>query len=141
MSISQVHAAIRVRFNSVWTARTPIHWPNTPFDTPSATEILGEAWCRISITATGAQWASFGDPGNNTERTSGVVTVQIFTEAGTGTNESLTLAEVAVAAFRNYEDTVSGTRFLVPPSVRQIGVDGKWYQTNVVSPFIADDYT
>ncbi|HEY7822452.1 MAG TPA: phage tail terminator-like protein [Acidimicrobiia bacterium] len=136
MSYEAAHSAIRQRFETVWASRTPAQMPNVKFDAPD-----DAAWVRLTIVQAAANWASYGDPGNNVERNTGQVTVQIFVPSGTGEGLALEYADVVKGMFRDWRDASSGLRFLVPPYARQIGVDGKWYQINVVAPFQFDDFT
>lgn len=136
MSYAAAHAAIRLRFETEWGVTTQVQMPNTKFKPPG-----DESWVRLNIAQASSRWASFGDPGNNTERNLGMVTVQIFTESGQGEGDGLELADQAKAVFRSWRDAVSGVRFLVPPYARVIGVDKKWFQINVVAPFQFDDFT
>ena len=135
MTYAVAHAAIRTRFETQWGATTAVQFPNVKFNVPNS------SWVRLNIEQAGANWAGFGDPGNNPERNFGQVTMQIFTESGEGEGTALALADAARAVFRSWRDAASGVRFLVPPYARQIGPDGKWYQTNVVAPFQFDDFT
>ena len=135
MTYAVAHAAIRARFETQWAAATPVQYPNVKFNVPET------SWVRLNIEQAGANWAGFGDPGNNPERNFGQVTIQIFTEAGEGEGTALGYSDAARAVFRSWRDATSGVRFLVPPYARQIGPDGKWYQINVVAPFQFDDFT
>lgn len=135
MTLAAAHAAIRQRFETQWAARTPAQYPSVTFDAPD-----NEAWVRLNIDDAATEWASFGVPDGNTERHFGQVTVQIFVLSGEGEGEALELADVVKGIFRNWSDVSSGLRFLVPPYARQVGVDGKWYQINVVAPYQFDDF-
>ncbi len=133
--IDKAHAAIRVRFADEWGDTTPYQMPNVAFKVPS------NAWVRVTIADAGANWASYGDPGNNVERNYGQVTTQIFTESGKGEGRGLELADKVRGIFRDWRDVPSGLRFLVPPYIQTIGIDGKWHQVNVVAPFQFDNFT
>lgn len=135
MSHEAAHAAIRQRFETIWAGATPVQYPNVKFEAPET------EWARLNVATANAEWAGFGDPGNNPERNFGQVTVQIFIPSGEGEGRGLELADLVKSAFRSWSDNASGVRFLVPPYARQIGVDGKWYQINVVAPFQFDDFT
>ena len=136
MSYAAVHSAIRERFRVEWGSTTAVQMPKVAFVPPD-----NVPWVRLVIDDAASNWASFGDPGNNTERNFGQVTTQIFALTGDGEGEALELADQAKAVFRAWRDVASGVRFLVPPYARQIGDDGKWYQINVVAPFQFDDHT
>lgn len=134
MTLAAAHAAIRQRFSSQWGATTPVQYPSVVFDQPET------SWVRLNIDDADTRWASYGDPGNNVERHFGQVTVQIFVPSGEGEGGALELADQVKGIFRSWSDAASGVRFLVPPYARQVGVDGKWYQINVVAPFQFDDF-
>ena len=135
MTYVVAHASIRARFETQWGGTTAVQYPNQKFIVPDA------PWVRLNIVSAGSDWAGFGDPGNNPERNFGQVTIQIFTESGEGEGAGLALADTARGVFRQWRDAASGVRVLVPPYARQVGIDGKWYQINVVAPFQFDDFT
>lgn len=134
MTLSARHAAIRTRFKDFWAGQPPTQFPNQKFTPPD-----NSTWMRLVIQDAGADWASMGDPGNNIVRNVGQVTVQIFAPSGDGEGLALEIADLALAVFRSWRDATTGLRFEVPPYVRQIGPDGKWYQINVVAPYRFDD--
>jgi hypothetical protein len=133
VTLAAAHTAIRERFEAQW-SDTPVQMPNVEFDIPET------AWVRLNIDDASTNWASFGVPDGNTERHFGQVTVQLFTPSGEGEGLGLEYADLIKGIFRNWSDVSSGLRFLVPPFARQVGVDGKWYQINVVAPFQFDDF-
>lgn len=136
MTLDAVHSAIRLRFENEWPwDDTPVQYPLVKFTPPD-----NGPWVRLAITDADANWASMGDPGNNILRNVGQVVVQIFVLSGTGEGEALQRAESAMSIFRSWTDATTGLRFEVPPYARQIGIDGKWYQVNVVAPFRYDDF-
>lgn len=135
MTIEAAHNAIRARFETQWGATTPVQYPNVKFESPDESP-----WVRVAIIDADANWASMGVPGSNIERHRGQVTVQIFVPSGTGEGAATEYADQVKAIFRSWRDAPSGLRFLVPPYARTIGVDGKWYQVNVVAPFEFDDF-
>jgi len=135
MTLDARHAAIRTRFKDFWAGQPPTQFPNQKFTPPD-----NLPWMRLVIQDAGVNWASMGDPGNNVARNVGQVTVQIFTPSGDGEGLALEIANQALAVFRSWSDTATGLRFEVPPYARQVGVEGKWYQINVVAPFKFDDF-
>lgn len=139
MTYEAAHNAIRTRFNTQITVAQSIAtaWPNAEFDDRKLSTLT--EWVRFRIDEATAQWASMGDPGNNINRTRGEVSVSVFTEAGTGDERALEIADLITAAFISWEDAATRIRFLVPPYVRPVGPDGKWYQINVIAPFERDD--
>lgn len=135
MTLAARHAAIRVRFKNAWVNQPPVQLPALKFTPPD-----NGPWMRLVIQDSGASWASMGDPGNNIARNVGQVTIQIFVPSGEGEGLALEIADLAMAVFRSWSDATTGLRFEVPPYARQVGIDGKWYQVNVVAPFRFDDY-
>lgn len=136
MTFAAAHSAIRKRFETQWGSTTTVQYPNKKFSKPD-----NASWVRLNIVQAASAWASMGDPGNNTERNFGQVSVQIFVPVDIGEGDAVELADQVRDVFRDYRDATSGVRFLVPPYARQIGDDGIWYQINVVAPFQFDDYT
>lgn len=135
MSYAAAHSAIRLKFETAWGATTSVQYPMVQdFQIPDASP-----WVRLNIEDANSFWASMGSPGSNVERNVGLVTMQIFVLSGEGEGQALELADQAKAVFRSWQDTASGVRFVVPPYARQVGVDGKWYQINVLAPFRFDD--
>lgn len=132
MTYEAQHNAIRTRFNTQWASTTPIKWANVPFDPPN-----DDAWVELSVGDAGAIQASMGDPGNNTYRHTGAVTVMIFTPSGQGDKEALELADQAAAVFRAWQS--GGILFRPAPFIRRIGTKDNWFQVNVVCPFQRDD--
>lgn len=136
MSYELAHNAIRTRFVTLWGEITPIAFDNAKFETPANNN--PPDWVRLAIADSGAFQRSMGDPGNNVFRHTGIVTTQIFVKAGRGDREALQYADTAAGIFRGWEEPAVGLRFRVPPYVRQVGVDGNWYQINVLAPFERD---
>lgn len=142
MTYAAAHTAIRERFETQWalafdpSPAPSVQYPNVEFEAPNL-----DAWVRLNIAQADAEWASLGDPGNNVQRSRGQVTAQIFVPSGEGEGLALEYADVIRGIFREWRNASAGLRFLVPPYARQIGIDGKWYQVNVVAPFEFDDYT
>lgn len=133
MSVEDVHAALRQRFAAQWATATPVQYESVAFSPPDK-----GPWARFVIRDSTAAWASFGAPGANTERGHGQVIVQIFTPAGTGEGEALSLARKAKGVYHGYEDAAVKLSFPQPAHLTQVGVDGKWYQINVHAPYQYD---
>ena len=131
MSYEAESNALRAQFETTWAAATVIAWENAEFNPPD-----NASWVRFTTQHSTAFQASMGDPGNNFIRHPGVVTVMIFSPLNRGDKAALELADNAAAVFRGYQS--AGVYFRSPPSIRRVGVDGKWYHINVVCPFERD---
>jgi hypothetical protein len=135
MSYAAQHNAIRTRFNTQWASATTIAWPNVDFDPPEE-----ESWVRFSIEDAGALVASFGDPGNNTTRHSGLIIINVFSPLKKGDGAALALCDNVAAAFRGWSDATSGVKVRQAPFVRRVEAKQKWYQFNVLIPFERDSH-
>lgn len=128
--------ALRARFEAQWDhANYPIAWPNVEFTPPAST-----AWVRFAPADAGAEIASFGDPGNNVYRHSGLLTVMIFSPLNQGDGPALALADTAAAIFRGWTDAAVGLRVRQAPFIRRIGAEKSWYHVNVLIPFERDSH-
>jgi hypothetical protein len=66
----------------------------------------------------------------------GIIEVQIFTPAGSGTGLATQLADTVRDIFEGR--TISGVIFRAT-SLTRVGVDGAWMQHNASTPFQADE--
>lgn len=138
MSYADERAAIEGRWATQWVtgspsaARTPTAYENVPLDPPA-----DSPWVRLTVLNGEGQQISAGDPGSNTHRYAGVISIQIFTPGGQGTGQAKTLADAAAAVFRNVRfDSI----YCRVPYVSGTSLDGSWHQTNVTVPFWRDEY-
>ena len=109
---------------ATWTT-TPIHWPNTPPLTVTAS-----AWVRFAVISNGdaAAWITSGHPGFE----SGFVAAQVFVPSGSGDGTASALADSVAALFREY---TSGQLSCGPATVRTVGDADGWYQINISVPW------
>lgn len=131
---NQMHAArdIRIAFDNsagLYDAGGQTH--TEPYD------VNGDPvpWVRLNVRPGDAFQVSLGH--NRTFRHPGVVMVQIFTVAGTGTGLSNAIADEVAAALRGV--TVDGVRFRATSPPQYVGPDGPWYQVNSVTNFEYDE--
>ncbi len=131
--------AISAAFDAAWRVngalRTPVHWPaDRSFAMPA-----GEPWVRLSI-----QWGEGRrvSVGPALDRHTGVVTVQVFTPAGSGNAVNSELCDAAAEALADRRLPCEGGRVAFgTASLRVIGDDrggGPWRQQNVSVPFRRD---
>ena len=112
---------------ATWTA-TPIQWPNAPGATPEGSYI--RPWVRRS----GGEQASLGD--GPMDRFDGMVVVEVFTPAMTGTQQSETLCDALEALFRRARTV--GLTFFTPYTVAVGDTGDGWYKADVICPFVRD---
>ena len=127
--------AIRTRFDGLWTGGSnhPVAYPNAEFVKPT-----NSPWLQFVMQDAGANQVSMGDPGNNFHRHTGLLTVMIFTPLNQGDAEALQIADEVGAIFRGWQDPTTKVFFRLPPFVRRIGAESKWYHVNLLCPFERD---
>jgi hypothetical protein len=134
MGFDATEAAIVARFESQWRALQP----NIPYayDNQGEADFItrGAAWVRVTVL-----------PGTSTQvamgtvrrwRRLGIVTVQIFTPAGSGTGLATQLADTVRDIFEGF--TISGIIFRAT-SLTRVEVDAAWMQHNADTPYQADE--
>ncbi len=116
----------------------PVSYEGRAFTTPQAA-----AWARIRIRHTLSEQTTLagglGAPSKPRFTKTGIVTVSIFqpTEAGGDTLLAEELAKIAVAAFQGKATPLQvWFRNVVPV---EVGVDGAWFQYNVLASFEYDE--
>ena len=132
MSYEAQHNAIRTRLDTEWADRTPVSYPNVPFEPPKS----DSPWIRLTILDSPSFQASMGAE-QNIYRHPGIITVNIFTPLNRGDKQALVLADAVSAIFRSWRDPVTRIRFK-DPDLARIGPDDKWYHVAVSVPFERD---
>ncbi len=139
MSYAEERAAIETEFVANW-PHTPVDFENVePVDRLKTARDAGNPWVRLTINNGEADVAALGGS-TLLYRHTGVITVQIFTEIGIGTEKARDLADKAAAIFRGKRITHNGTTVkCYAATARPAGSTGGWYQINVTIPFIRDE--
>ncbi len=134
-------------FQAVWDAGAaalnggvtpPVAYEGRAFTTPS-----GAAWARIRIRHTLGGQATLagglGLPSKKRFRKTGIVTVSIFIPVEAG-GDTLLAEQLASLAKTGFEGQVTASqvwfRDVVAP---EVGVDGPWFQQNVLATFEYDE--
>ncbi len=126
MSFLSERVSLEGRFNSNWSTTT-IDWGNADFDPPN-----DAAWVRFSILNGASQYRAF-----NKKRThTGIISVQIFSPATTGTHLMRGYADTIAAIFdgKEFDDIACASA-----SIETIGTDGIWHQINVNIAYRRED--
>jgi hypothetical protein len=145
-TFSEARDQILGTFKTAWDANSgavnggavpSLHYEGLKFDPPK-----DAAWARITIRhSTAGQATLAGDPSFGRRRFEkfGVVTVQIFQPLSSGGGLVLAenLAQVAKAAFEGKATT--GQVWFQNVAINEVGVDGPWFQMNVVASFRYDE--
>lgn len=123
------HIVDRFEYASVVTENTPFR----PAIDPTTKEQL--PWVRVSVRESGASNVERGGTDRRI-RTRGIMIAQIFVPADSGIGAARELADRMAELIRN--KLIENVRFRAPwPD--PVGVDGPWYQLNLVAPYFADE--
>lgn len=123
-------SAIYTQFKTVFAAAqpsVPITYDEVAYTPPSS-----GSWVRIVVDFPAQMRAALSV---RKWRTTGLITVQIFTPQGLGAHASRHIADDVTTALRGIN--TSGIRTRAPNLVR-VGVDGDWFQQNAQIEFVAD---
>lgn len=88
-----------------------------------------EKWARIIVLPNGGGQESLGKAGNRKFKYIGLITIQIFTLNGKGTNGNDILAQDSLELMDSFS---SGTLNTHSGGIFPVGTDGEYYQQNVV---------
>ncbi len=128
--LDTARSTIENRIKTLWEAGedTIIVWPNTPTDPPDT-----GAWIQPSII-----WGDgFMTTKNGRNQIVGVVSINIFAPAGSGTGTLHSTAD-SVRDMANRVE-VTGVRFGAPSGPRIVPSEGRWIQANVSVPFSVEE--
>jgi hypothetical protein len=136
-SITEARDDIIGLFTTAWNAQTPpiplLIYQDKESDLPD-----NAPFARLSIEHTIFNQQTLANVGNRRFRRFGIITVQIFSLAGEGLANADVFAKVALDAF---EGKATGADSIEFRNVRinEIGIDGPWFQTNVLAEFEYDE--
>lgn len=130
--------AIAAMFKAAWEADTVSDDIEVRYD-DRAVELPDSdvAWVRLNIQHSLGQQTTLGGENGRRFTRSGVVTVQVFTPVGEGLVLNDALSKIAHEIFEG-GSTAQGSLLFRNVTTREIGVDGAWFQTNVVAEFEYD---
>ena len=124
MSFEALRDSIEARFDTNW-ATTPVAYENVDFTPPDG------PWVRLTIIIGQGQTAGI-DGTNPTVRDTGLISIQLFVPAGTGTKLADGYIDSLVAIYEHtrFDGILAYTASPVP-----LGVTDGWHQTNITIPF------
>jgi hypothetical protein len=144
LTFTQARDEILSLFKTAWDAGAtgvPVVYDDSPSDKPTSAELANEnttAWARVTVRhSIGRQASLSGTQAVRRWEREGTLFIQIFTSYGTGLQTADSLAKVAVDALEGA--TTPGGVWFRDVSFREVGIDGPWYQTNVVATFQYDE--
>ena len=104
-----------------------------------ATQSEKKAFARVKVQhATGGQSSLSNRSGVKNYTRTGFVAIQVFTRNGTGLSLSDLLSQIVMDAYEQTASTASGVWFR-NVRLNEIGVDGIWYQVNVLADFTYEE--
>lgn len=134
MGFAATESTIRSRFNTQWSSlqpTIPAYFDNAGDD---VTPPQDSTWVRLTVLPGASQQVEMGNL--RRWRRVGVIIVQIFVPAASGTGLALELGDTVRDIFEGL--TVSGVIFRAT-SLNRVGLDGAWLQYNATTPFQADE--
>jgi hypothetical protein len=134
----EIQDAILKHFKDGWTdgaaERTPISWPNREFTPPAS----GLPWVRIELQETAAGRDLITGQRDSGQKHVGLVMIQVFIKAGSGTRVAKALADQVDELFRETRLSVAGHKSKIAFSTPKLFIIGKsqgsWWQENIVVP-------
>lgn len=134
MGFAATEAAIRSRFNSQWSTlrpTVPLYFDNAGDD---VTPPQNSAWVRLTVLPGASQQVEMGRL--RRWRRVGVIVVQIFVPAASGTGLAMEIGDTVRDIFEGV--TLSGVIFRAT-SLNRVGLDGAWLQYNASTSFQSDE--
>jgi hypothetical protein len=110
-------------------------WPYTPIavENINFNDKLIDEWVRLTVIPSDSNLPYLGQA---TTREHGIISVQVFTKAGTGSGAAKKYADQISDLFK-YLD-IERIRCLMP-SIDTIGESGGWYQVNVTTKYSREE--
>lgn len=134
MGFAATESTIRSRFNTQWSSlrpTIPVFFDNAGDDVQPP---QGSAWVRLTVLPGASQQVEMGRL--RRWRRAGVIAVQIFVPAASGTGLAQELGDTVRDIFEGI--TVSSVIFRAT-SLNRVGLDGAWLQYNANTAFQADE--
>lgn len=126
VNITDVNEQITKRFIDNWTNGIPYELEGENFQAPDT------AWLRFTIRYTVASQWTLGQPGNRKFQRKGLIIANIFTPANAGRKQ----ADILAQTFKDiFEGTTFGAVEAYTANVKELGLDGLWYQVAVQVDF------
>ena len=134
MGFADTESTIRSRFNTQWASlrpTIPVFFDNAGDDVQPP---QNSAWVRLTVLPGASQQVEMGRL--RRWRRAGIIAVQIFVPAASGTGLAQELGDTVRDIFEGL--TVSSVIFRAT-SLNRVGLDGAWLQYNANTPFQADE--
>jgi len=134
MGFAATESTIRSRFNTQWASlrpTIPVFFDNAGDDVQPP---QNSAWVRLTVLPGASQQVEMGRL--RRWRRAGVVVVQIYVPAASGTGLAQELGDTVIEIFEGL--TLSSVIFRAT-SLNRVGLDGAWLQYNANTPFQDDE--
>jgi hypothetical protein len=126
-----VYDAVYARLNDNWTATEVVDANNIRVDAPR------KAYVTVTIDGDEEQM-SFGAPGGNTYRESGLISLHLIVDSNTGTDDLLTWADALRTLFRGKEFGGVSTRSASPAQPVDTSQSGLYYRSQIFVEYYYD---
>jgi hypothetical protein len=137
MDLLEAAQTISDRFNTL--IATPLSL-TTQYDNAALPADKGDVWCRFSIQWASRKQVSMGAPDDNRQRRLGNAVAQVFIRLNKGDAEALTICEKIELEYGNVS-LPNGLVLKTPETLPGVRTDDGYWQTNVVCPFLVDNYS
>jgi hypothetical protein len=134
MGFAATESTIRSRFNTQWSSlrpTIPVFFDNAGDDVQPP---QNSAWVRLTVLPGSSQQVEMGRL--RRWRRAGVVAVQIYVPAASGTGLAQELGDTVIEIFEGL--TLSAVLFRAT-SLSRVGLDGAWLQYNAMTDYQADE--
>lgn len=135
---TEARDAVMSLFKTAWEAQPPpipiVLYDDRKKEIPTNLKPYARIMMRHN---TGAQTTLTGENNKKRFTNRGTITVQVFSEFGTGLVLNDQMATIATGAFEGQKTDPDGVWFLNVRAV-EIGQSGDWFQTNVLADFRYD---
>lgn len=134
MGFAATESTIRSRFNTQWSSlrpTIPVFFDNAGDDVQPP---QNSAWVRLTVLPGSSQQVEMGRL--RRWRRAGVVAVQIYVPAASGTGLAQELGDTVIEIFEGL--TLSSVIFRAT-SLNRVGLDGAWLQYNAMTNYQADE--
>lgn len=137
-TIKEARNEMMDHFTTAWNAQTPPVPLLLYADKKKPVPETAIPWARIAVTHVDRDRVTIGgETGGTRFRAIGLITVEVYSVYGTGLTNNDDFVNVVIDAFEGQNTGLDRVTFR---NVRneEIGVDGPWFQTNVIAEFEYD---
>jgi len=137
-AVQELSAFMRTAWQNAGGAPTQLTYEDSDFTPPTAGTAASRTWARLVIKHFGGT-RSLGSGASVVHRRYGLLTLQIFTAIGSDAPGAVGARQIAGPITTALENAAAVNNIWFRNiSMREIGVDGVWYQVHVQTEFVFD---